>query len=204
MAMGDLGRRIPGSRHKKGHEPRLRVSGQHGRSIERRDGVPQAAENLVGVSGRVVGVGKHTDLRVIVEEPKQAIGDVVDLKRVLIVLPCRIRGLRNGYAQVRAMRPSAWTGYYPSIGVSIEPYNRIAPDLGASTVRLVPPKSRGAYRTSQDIARFVINCDRGVDHLQVVIEANSPAVVGCIAAKRTIVAGRQFADMKPIEAHDWI
>ena len=82
--------------------------------------------------------------------------------------------------------------------------DRIAPDLVAPTVRLVLPKSGGAYGTSHDIAGLVINCDRGVDHLHVVIEAHSPAVVGCKPAQRTIVASRQFADMKPIEAHDRI
>jgi hypothetical protein len=102
------------------------------------------------------------------------------------------------------VRRSARAGYYPSIRVSIEPYDRIAPDLVAPTVRLGFPERTGAHGTRQDIAGLVINCDRGVDHLHVLVEAHSPAVVGCIAAKRTIVAGRQFADMKPIEAHDRI
>ena len=96
---------------------------------------------------------------------------------VLIVRPRRVRGLRDSQTQIPTVSSPARTSDDPSVGVSIEPYNRIAPDLVAPTVRLVLPKSGGAYGTSHDIAGLVINCDRGVDHLHVVIEAHSPAVV---------------------------
>ena len=89
MAIADL-RWISGSGHKEGHELRRRVSAQHGRSLESGDGIAHPVKDLVGVRGRVVGVWKYGDLGIVVEEPKQLIGDVVDLERVLIVPPGRV------------------------------------------------------------------------------------------------------------------
>src|SRR6059058_815510 len=140
MATGGL-QRIAGSRHKKCHELRVGVSGQHGRSLKRGDGIAQSAKDLVGVRSGVVGVSKHTDLRIIVEEPSQLIGRVLDLERVLIVRPRRVRGLGDGHTQVLTVRSPAWTTHDPSIGISVDPYDRIAPDLGGTaTVRLALPE----------------------------------------------------------------
>src|SRR5262249_60741979 len=50
------------SRHKESHELWRRFSSQHGRFVERRNRVAQSTENLVGISGRIVSVGKHSDL----------------------------------------------------------------------------------------------------------------------------------------------
>src|SRR5258705_9485890 len=118
MAMGDLQRGTAGGWHKERHELRHRISSQHCRSVERGDSIAYAGENPVGVRGRVIGVGKYCYLRVVVEEAKQAIGDVIDSKSVLIVLSQWIRCLGDSQAQVLALRSHARTAHHPSIGIS--------------------------------------------------------------------------------------
>ena len=88
-----------------------------------RRGIAQPAENLIRVRGRIVRVGKHTDLRIVAVEPKQAIGDVVDLERVLICTsPSGQRSVRRLYRSPPPGRVhrSARATDDPSIGVAVE------------------------------------------------------------------------------------
>ena len=135
------GRWIPGSRHEEGYELRIRVSGQHGPAFERGDGIAQSAKDLVGVRGGVVAVGKYTDLRIIVKEVCQAIGVVVDLERVLIVWPRRVRRLGDGNAQVLTARQLAGTGHDPSVGITIEPCNPNRSRLGRGHSQAGPART---------------------------------------------------------------
>jgi len=64
------------------------------------------------------------------------------------------------------------------------------------------PERPRANGTGQDVAGLVVNDHPGVDHLHVMVEAHSPTVVGGEAGQGAIVTGRQFADVKPIEAND--
>src|SRR5262249_7402796 len=123
---------------------------------------------------------------------------------VLIVCPQRIRGLRNGYAQVLTVLQCTRTRDDPSIGVPIEPYHRIAPMLAVSTIRLVVPERLVADGTVKEIAGLVVNHHGGINELHIVIETHSAAIVTSIAVHGATCVGWQFADMKPFEAHDRI
>src|ERR1043166_8043505 len=106
------------------------------------------------------------------------VGGVVDLKRVLIPRPGRVRRLRHGYTRVLPVRQPAPATDDPAARVSIEPHDRVAPVLVTSTVRLVRPESLAADWTGNDVAGLIVNGHRCVDHLHIVIETPTSAVVG--------------------------
>src|SRR5882724_13523035 len=202
MTMGDLGRKIPGSRHKEGHKLRRWVAGQHGGPLERGYGIPNSGKDSVGIPRCVVSIREHTRLGIVVEESKQAIGDVVDPEGVLIITPSRVRSFGDGHAQVLGERSRPWTADDPPIGISVEPYDRIAKGVDSRTVGLVRPECRLADGPGEHVAGFVVHSDRAIDHLHVIVEPCSATVVRRGYPWKVRAATVQFAQMKPFKAHD--